>query len=78
MKDLGSGKFEATIGPLTVTTWVKAKDALAFDSNRPTAIDDATATAIVRARNKFLEAATGFNAAQRKKRATKAVTGADE
>lgn len=77
-KDLGGGKFEASIGPLTVKTWIDGKNSLGFESNQPTQIDDATATAIVRARNKFLEAATGFNAGHRKKRATKAVAGADE
>lgn len=77
-RDIGAGKFEATMGPLTVSTWIAGKNTLGFESNNPTLVDDATATQIVRARNKFLEAATGFNAAQRKKRATKAVTGSDE
>lgn len=76
-KDLGGGKFEATLGPLVVTTWLDGK-ALAFESNQPTKIDDATATEVVRARNKFLEAATGFTAKERVKRAKKAVAGADE
>jgi len=74
-KDLGGGKYEATLGPLVVTTWLDGK-ALAFESNQPTTIDDATATQVVRARNRFLEAATGFNAKERVKRAKKAVAGA--
>ena len=77
-KDLGGGKFEATVGPMVVTTWIEGKDKLRFDSNQPTQIDDETATKVIRARNKFLDAATGFNFKQRKARATKAVTGADE
>ena len=76
-KDIGGAKYEATVGPLVVTTWLDGKT-LAFESNQPTKIDDATATKVVRARNRFLEAATGFNAKQRVKRAKKAVAGTDE
>ena|SRR5690349_1219601 len=76
-KDLGGGKFEATLGPLVVKTWIEGK-ALAFESNQPTQIDDATATKVVQARNQFLQAATGFNAKERVKRAKKAVAGAEE
>ena len=76
-KDLGGGKLEASNGPLVVTTWIDGK-VLAFETNNPTQIDDATATEVVRARNKFLEAATGFTAKERVKRAKKAVAGADE
>jgi hypothetical protein len=76
-KDLGGGKYEATLGPLVVRTWIDGK-ALALDANNPTQIDDDTATKVVRARNQFLEAATGFDAKARKKRATKAVTGSDD
>ena len=76
-KDLGGGKFEATLGPLVVTTWLDANNKLAFESNQPTQIDDATATKAVQARNKFLVAATGFNAKERVKRAKKAVAGAE-
>ena len=76
MKDLGGGKFEATLGPLTVRTWMDGK-AIAFESNNPTTIDDATATEVVRARNQFLQNATGFSAKERVKRAKKAVAGAE-
>lgn len=76
-KDLGGGKYETTLGPVIVTTWLDGK-ALAFESNQPTKIDDATATEVVRARNKFLEAATGLTAKERVKRAKKAVAGRDE
>ncbi len=75
-KDLGGGKYEAALGPLVVATWLDGKG-LAFESNQPTTIDDATASEVVRARNKFLETATGFTAKERMKRAKKAVTGAD-
>jgi hypothetical protein len=75
-KDLGGGKFEATLGPLVVKTWVNGK-AIAFESNQPTQIDDATATKVVQARNKFLQDATGFNAKERVKRAKKAVASAE-
>jgi hypothetical protein len=75
-KDLGGGKFEATLGPLVVTTWIDGKS-LVFESNNPTQIDDATATKVVQARNQFLHAATGFNAKERVKRAKKAVAGAE-
>ncbi len=76
-KDLGGGKLEATVGPLVVRTWLDGK-VLAFESNQPTQIDDATATAVVRARNKFLQEATGLTAKERVKRAKKAVAGAKE
>lgn len=76
-KDLGGGKFEATLGPLVVTTWLSGKNSLSFESNTPTQIDDATATEVVRARNTFLAAATGFTAKERVKRAKKAVTGGE-
>lgn len=76
-KDLGGGKFEAKLGPVVVTVWVEGQS-LAFESNRPTQIDDATALEVVRARSKFLEAATGFTAKERVKRAKKAVAGAKE
>lgn len=66
------------MGPLVVKTWLAGKNSLAFESNQPTQIDDATATEVVRARNKFLEAATGFNAKERVKRAKKAVAGSDD
>jgi hypothetical protein len=75
-KDIGGGKSEATLGPLVVRTWVDGKK-IVFESNQPTQIDDKTATEIVRARNAFLQAATGFSAGERAKRAKKAVTGAD-
>ena len=75
--DLGGGKYSATLGPLTVTTWIDGK-ALSFESNNPTTIDDKTATEVVRARNQFLQAATGFSAKERVKRAKKAVTGSDD
>ena len=78
MKDLGGGKWQATLGPMVVSTWQEGGKKLSFESNQPTQIDDATATEVVRARNKFLEAATGFNAKERVKRAKKAVTGSDE
>jgi hypothetical protein len=77
-KDLGGGKWQAALGPLTVTAWRQSKNVLKFESNQPTQIDDATATEVVRARNKFLQAATGFNAKERVKRAKKAVTGSDD
>lgn len=48
-----------------------------FETNAPTQIDDETATKIVRARNQFLQAATGFSAKERAKRAKKKVTGSD-
>lgn len=76
-KDLGGGKCQATIGPLIVTAWLEGNNTLKFESNQPTTIDDATATAVVRARNQFLQAATGFNAKERVKRAKKAVAGAE-
>ena len=61
-----------------VTTWIEGGKKLIFESTQPTKIDDATATEVVRARNKFLEAATGFSAKERVKRAKKAVTGGDD
>lgn len=78
VKDLGGGKWQASLGPLVVTTWLEGGKKLNFESNQPTQIDDATATEVVRARNKFLESATGFKAKERVKRAKKAVTGPDE
>lgn len=77
-KDVGGGKCQATLGPLVVTAWLEGKNGLKFESNQPTNIDDATATQVVRARNKFLEAATGLNAKERVKRAKKAVAGAEK
>ena len=77
-KDLGGGKWQSTLGPLVVSTWLEGKKAIHFESNNPTQIDDATATKVVSARNQFLLAATGFSAKERVKRAKKAVTGADE
>jgi hypothetical protein len=77
-KDQGGGRFGATLGPLAVTAWLDGKNVLKFESNHPTTIDDETATAIVRARNKFLEAATGFTSKERAKRAKKAVTASDD
>jgi hypothetical protein len=76
-KDLGGGKWQATIGPVVVTTWLEGKNSLKFESNQPTQIDDASATEVVRARNAFLSAATGFSAKERVKRAKKAVAGAE-
>jgi hypothetical protein len=77
-KDLGGGKWQATLGPLIVSTWLEGQKRLHFETNKPTEIDDATATKVVGARNQFLLAATGFTTKERVKRAKKAVTGADE
>jgi hypothetical protein len=77
VKDLGGGKFEATLGPLTVQTWIEGKS-IVFESNNPTTIDDKTATEVVRARNQFLQNATGLSAKERVKRAKKAVAGAEQ
>ncbi|HEX9709611.1 MAG TPA: DUF5611 family protein [Candidatus Thermoplasmatota archaeon] len=78
-KDRGGGKVEAQLGPLVVAAWYEGGGkVLKFESNTPTQVDDETATRIVRARNQFLEAATGFNAKERAKRAKKAVTAAGE
>jgi hypothetical protein len=76
--ETASGVYEATLGPLVVKAWLKGKEALGFESNQPTQVDDATATAIVRARNTFLEKATGFSAKERAKRAQAAVKAAAE
>jgi hypothetical protein len=60
-----------------VTAWYEGEKVLKFETNTPSQIDDETATKIVRARNQFLQEATGFSAKERAKRAKKAVTGAD-
>lgn len=71
-------RFKASIGPLEVAAWYEGGKVLKFETNAPTQIDDETATKIVRARNQFLQAATGFSAKERAKRAKKAVTASDD
>ena len=55
--------------PITVV--VKNKSTLAIDIITDKDVDDETAMETIRAKNKFLEAATGFTAKQRSKRLQK-------
>ena len=72
------GQLLATWGaldPLTVV--IKDKSTLAVDTKMRTDVDDDVATQTISKYNKFMEAATGFTAKERKKRSEKAAKGKD-
>ncbi len=64
------GKLTSTFGAMApISVWVKDKKALCIDIITQIEVDDKTAMDSIRAKNKFLEAATGFSAKERLKRA---------
>ena len=52
-------------------TWIKGKDVLCVDTNMNKDVSDDEINETIRRYNRFLEAATGFNAKERVKRSKK-------
>ncbi|MCK5561621.1 MAG: DUF5611 family protein [Thermoplasmata archaeon] len=56
-------------------TWIKDKNVLCVDTQMDKNVDDDTINGTISSYNKFLEAATGFTAKERLKRAKKKIKG---
>ncbi len=54
-----------------IRVWVRSKKTLCVDISTDTDVDEEMAMETIRAKNKFLEAATGFNAKKRTQRLKK-------
>jgi hypothetical protein len=62
-------KLESNYGAMKpITVWIKDKSTLCVEISTSKDVDDKVALDSIKARNKFLEAATGFNSKQRSKR----------
>ena len=75
VKEDGGGLVASWGAMETLTVVVKDKKTLAVETKMRTDVDDDTATETIRKYNAFMEAATGFTAKERKKRADKAAKG---
>jgi hypothetical protein len=65
-------KLKANYGAMKpITVWLKNKKELMVDINTDPNVDDETAMKTIRAKNDFLQKATGFSAKERSKRLQK-------
>lgn len=65
-------KFKANYGAMKpITVWIKSKKEICVDIVTEKDVDDDIALKTIRAKNEFLEKATGFNAKERSKRLQK-------
>ena len=65
-------KFKANYGAMKpITVWIKNKKELCIDIVTEKDIDDDIALKTIKAKNEFLERATGFNAKERSKKLQK-------
>jgi hypothetical protein len=62
-------KYSSTFGAMApITAWVKDKKTLCIDITTNKDVDDSTAFDSIKAKNQFLEAATGYTSKERLKR----------
>jgi hypothetical protein len=65
----GDGKYVSIFGAMSpITAWVKDKKSLCVEITTDKNVDDTTALDSIKAKNKFLEAATGYTSKERLKR----------
>ncbi len=70
--EIDSDKLKTKYGALQpLITWIKDKNVLCVDTNMDSKVPDDEINETIRRYNKFLEAATGFSAKERVKRAKK-------
>jgi hypothetical protein len=69
VSEIEDGKLSSTFGAMApITAWIKDKKILCVEIYTNRDVDESTAMESIKAKNKFLEAATGYNSKERLKR----------
>ena len=69
VSEADNGRYSSTFGAMApIVAWIKDKKTLCVDISTNKDVDDSIALDSIKAKNKFLEAATGYTSKERLKR----------